>query len=423
MLNFLKKILVDSHKTKLPVISASQYSIDIESISSNAIKVIHKLNEAGYQAYLVGGSVRDLLLQKKPKDFDVVTNAKPEEVRDVFPRNCQLIGRRFRLAHIYFRGEFIEVATLRTRDENSVAQQQHNGLIIRDNIYGNSLSEDAKRRDFTINALFYDIINENIIDPTGGLKDLEQQTIRMIGDPAQRFQEDPIRILRAIRFASKLNFTIDKETTPFLSHFGKDLPTVPNARLFEEFFKLLFSEQVSQAFAQLKHYNLLSFLLPQTANCLKGNSQFNNFVNIALHNTDIRIRMGKSISPAFLIAVFLWQPMQEQFNRFKQENSNISEALIAAYNHTLQQHNHHILISKRIAASVKDIWFMQELLKRTYGKKPFRLIKRKLFRAAYDFLLLRADADEPVKDLALWWTEFQDDHAETINSLHFNMRN
>jgi poly(A) polymerase len=291
------------------------HEISRASISSAALKVLYGLKEAGYQSFLVGGGVRDLLLGREPKDFDVGTDATPEEIRNLF-RSCRLIGRRFRLAHVRFGREVIEVATFRARHdeqsgEGSDSAHSEEGRILRDNVFG-SLEEDAWRRDFTVNALYYDIKNFSVVDYVGGLDDLKAGTLKLIGDPEQRYREDPVRMLRAVRFAAKLGFRIHPDTEEPMHDLGQLLEDIPSARLFEEVLKLFLGGCALTTFELLRHYDLFRYLFPMTDEALSHEEEGFpiTFVARALENTDNRLAENKPVTPAFLYAALLWEPVR-----------------------------------------------------------------------------------------------------------------
>lgn len=390
------------------IIPRSQHTISRKNISSNALKVLNRLHEAGYEAYLVGGSVRDLLLGKLPKDFDVATNALPEDVKKIF-RNCRIIGRRFRLAHVFFGPDIIEVATFRAShtDGPDGHGQMRDGMIIRDNVYG-SLKDDAWRRDFRINALYYNIADYSVVDFTGGMSDLKKRSLQMIGDAATRYKEDPVRMLRAIRFADKLDLTIDKKTALPLSEQAHLLAQIPPSRLFEELLKLFLTGHALKSYQQLQKFSLLKPLLPMTFECLKHDPEgiIAKFIHLALENTDKRVQEGKSVTPAFLFSVLLWEPIQVETAQHRKNNMPPMIAMEKAINHVLAEQNKFICIPRRFTHSMRAIWAMQPLLFRRHGKNAFRLIEQPRFRAAYDFLLLRAEAGEKVNQVANWWEKF-----------------
>ncbi len=405
------------------VIPRDQHTISRKNISPNALKVLVRLHKAGYQAYLVGGSVRDILLGKKPKDFDVATSATPEDVKSLF-RNCRLIGRRFRLAHVFFGREIIEVATFRGSHENGSDEhgQTRNGMIIRDNVYG-SLKEDAWRRDFRINALYYNIADFSIVDFTGGIQDIKKQRIQMIGNPTTRYQEDPVRMLRAIRLANKLDLAIHKKTAAPLQQVSHLLANIPPSRLFDELLKLLLTGHAVKNFKQLRDFKLFQQLFPMTVKCLENDSQgqFNQFIQLALHNTDQRIQQDKTVTPAFILAVLLWQPIQEQITLLRKERLSPMVMMENSINQVLYKQIQYVSIPKRFTHSMRAIWSMQPLFFRRHGKRAKQLMEQPRFRAAYDFLLLRAESGEPVEHLASWWQQFIVSDAEQQQQLIDNL--
>ena len=371
---------------------------------------MYGLKDAGFEAYLVGGGVRDLLLELHPKDFDIVTDAQPEQVRKIF-RNCILIGRRFRLAHVRFGREIIEVATFRAgvEHDSDKYQRSEHGMILRDNVYG-TVEEDAWRRDFTVNALYYRIKDFSIIDYTGGLKDLAAKTIRMIGDPMVRYREDPVRMLRAVRLAAKIGFTIEKNTAAPIAKLAPLFVNVSPARLLEEVIKWFRSGKSLETFNLLQKHKLFAFLFAQTAASLQG--QNSKPTAAILHhgfaNTDQRISIGKTIIPAFLYAILLWWPLQEQIAITRQdEKIPESLAIQRAMQHVLHLQKNQTLLPQKLLFTIKDIWVMQYQLIQKKKRRIHYLLTHPRFRAAYDFLLLRAQAGEQVKEIAQWWTELQ----------------
>lgn len=401
--------------TQAVIIPRAEHSISRSQISANAVKVLYRLHQAGYEACLVGGGVRDLLLGREPKDFDIATSASPEEVRQLF-RNCRLIGRRFRLAHVHFGPEIIEVATFRGNvlegaQEGNARHQRNDdsGLILRDNVYG-TLEEDAFRRDFTVNALFYNIADFTVIDYTGGMDDLRQGVLRLIGEPHARYREDPVRMLRAVRFAAKLGFTIDKASEAPIAELKQLLADVPAARLFEEVLKLFMGAMAVQGFELLRHYGLFAELFPQTETALAHEEQNFplTFVVQALKNTDTRLAQGKHVTPAFLYAALLWEPVRQQAQALQAKGYSEHDALMIAGDEVWQRQQARVAIPRRFATPMREIYQLQARLQFTKGKRAVRLLAHPRFRAAYDFLLLRAQTGEADPALADWWTQFQE---------------
>ena len=397
---------------KPQIISRSEHNISRSNISEQALKVLYRLKQAGYKAFLVGGGVRDLLLGVEPKDFDIATDAQPEQVRELF-RNCRLIGRRFRLAHVHFGREIIEVATFRAHHETDGDRLIEDGMIKRDNVYGD-IDDDVWRRDFTVNALYYNIADFSIVDYVNGVEDVKAGRIRFIGDPVERYREDPVRMLRAIRFASKLGFTIDPDTEKPIAELAYLLDDIPAARLFEEVNKLFLGGSALQTFEKLRHYGLYGQLFPQVEACLQ--EQENNFPHMllikALENTDLRIVDGKPINPAFLYSVMLWQPMQKQLEHFRNNGAPPFEAQRLAADTVISKQIAKVSIPRRFTNVIREIWDLQNRLQNRHGKRPYTLMHNKRFRAAYDFLLLRAEVGGASQELADWWTEFQDANEE-----------
>ncbi len=392
------------------IIPRPEHNISRANISANALKVLYRLREAGYRACLVGGGVRDLLLGREPKDFDVATDARPEQVNKLF-RNCRLIGRRFRLAHVQFGQEIIEVATFRAHGEDSEngdgrsVERAADGRILSDNVYG-GIEDDAWRRDFTINALYYDLANFAVLDYVGGMADLKAGLIRLIGDPAQHYHEDPVRLLRAVRFAAKLGFRLDPATEAPLHRLGPLLEKIPPARLFDEILKLFMGGCAIQTFELLRHYRLFGWLFPATERCL--NHQQHHYPKTLLVRglaaADSRVAEGKAIHPAFLFAALLWEPLREQMSHLEMEGLDEHEALQEAAERVIQAQIRHTALPRRYSLPMREIWELQQRLMVTTGKRPLRLLDHPRFRAGFDFLLLRAETDEKAAELAEWWT-------------------
>lgn len=395
------------------ILSGEQHRIPPSSIDANALKVLNRLHENGFRSCLVGGGVRDLMLGREPKDFDIATDASPEQVRNLF-RNARLIGRRFRLAHVRYGRDIIEVATFRAPHDEAEAdgqgQVEENGRISRDNVYG-TLEQDVWRRDFSINALYYDIADGSVIDYTGGVDDLARGVLRMIGDPELRYREDPVRMLRAVRFAAKLGFRIDPESESVIHDLNGLMAEASPARLFEELLKLMHGGCAQETFELLRHYQLFHHLFPATSQRLSElEGEFlGRFISNALGNTDQRIQAGQPVTPAFLIAVMLWGPVTQ-----RQQTLNDEEGLppVAALHQAAQEifsrQSRHVSIPRRFSSMAKEIWELQRRLPNTRGKRPQRLVEHPRFRAGYDFLCLRArSGEDELQELCDWWTEFQ----------------
>lgn len=411
--------MVDEPQTprQISIIPREQHTISRKDISENALKVLYRLNKSGYEAYLVGGGVRDLLLGKKPKDFDITTNATPDQVRSLF-RNCRLVGRRFRLAHIMFGAEIIEVATFRghhelpdhTRDRN-LSQRGQNGMLLRDNIFG-SIEEDAQRRDFTINSLYYNVADFTVRDYVEAMQDLNDGVIRLIGDPETRYREDPVRMLRAVRFAARLDMPICPETAMPIPLLASLIGDVPSARLFEESLKLLQAGYGYKTWLLLREYHLFQPLFPIVARYFtyRGDSPMEHMIAQVLKNTDNRIHGGMSVNPAFLFATLLWYPQMETAQHIAQDNGlTWFDAFALAMNDVLDETCRTLAIPKRITTIIRDIWQLQLRLPRRQGKRAWKMMEHPKFRAAYDLLALRAEVENnaELQPLANWWGEFQ----------------
>lgn len=396
------------------VIPREHHVVSRKAISNNALKVLYKLSKEGFNAYLVGGGVRDLLLGREPKDFDVVTNANPDQIRQLF-NNCRLIGRRFRLAHVYFKNEIIEVATFRATSDSSLDNRFHNteGMIIRDNVYG-TIEEDVWRRDFTVNALYYNIANFSIVDYVNGMADLKAGVIRIIGDPNQRFREDPVRILRAIRFAAKLGFKIHPDTEIVLTQLAQLLTYVSKARLFDEVTKLFFQGYACQTFALLRHYQMFSLLFPLTEASL-CDPQYHQMTDIlvlaTLKNTDLRFQQDKPLTLAFLLAAFLWFPMLQSAETYKKEGFAQHIAFENAMNDVISAQQQCFNLPKHSSQMIIEIWSLQTKLLSAKGKNAIHFLHHRRFRAAYDFLLLRTQIEPELKKVAKMWTTLQQQHG------------
>lgn len=386
----------------------SEHNISRANINSNALKVLYTLKDAGFSAYLVGGGVRDLLLELHPKDFDVVTNAQPEEIKPLF-RRCLLIGRRFRLAHVYFGREMVEVATFRAAQNsksNSTQQHSQHGMLLRDNVYG-TIVEDVWRRDFTVNALYYNIENFSVVDYCNGMADLRNKILRIIGDPDHRYHEDPVRLLRAVRLAAKLDFQIETNTEAPLKKLAPLLQHVPPARLFDEVIKLFHSGKALPTLKLLRHYQLLEQLFPQTADAIKNDQHADALLTLVCQTTDDRINSGKHVSAAFLFAGILWYPFQTKATALAESNS-WPIALHSAAHKIISAQTKLISIPRRFSSAMREIWELQPRLENCFLKQIHRLAGHPRLRAAYDFLVLRAEAskNQNLVKCADWWTKF-----------------
>jgi len=391
------------------LIPRERHIISRSNIDAKALKVLYRLKDNGYAAYLVGGCVRDLLLGKIPKDFDVVTNALPEQIKKSF-RNCRLIGKRFRLAHIYFGDEIIEVATFRAGRTEESADRSHNksGMILRDNVYG-TVEEDAWRRDFTINALYYNIEDFSVVDFVDGMKDLQHTQLKLIGDPEARYIEDPVRMLRAVRFAAKLQFTIHPDTEAPLTRLAPLLKEISPARLYEEVIKLFHCGYSKCAFTLLRRYKLFDYLFPLTAQVIsRQGDEHLSFIMSGFDNTDQRLADNKSVTPAFLFAVLLWQPLQNAITYWTlQLKLTPVEVMDVAIDKTLREQTKSVTIPHRLSAIMREIWKLQTRLEKYRPRSIKSILQNRRFRAAYDFLLLRSQFTIELAPIVAMWTELQ----------------
>lgn len=418
--------------TEIQEYVAEDLGVTRRDISPNALKIISQLQEAGYDSYLVGGCVRDLMIGKKPKDFDIATAAHPEQIDQLFS-NCRLIGRRFRLAHIRYGREVIEVATFRGHHSSGPQDPQSNprnskgrskgkqpssktsaqGMILRDNVYG-SVDEDAVRRDFTINALYYDPYKEMngsigvVKDFINSIDDIQNRKIRMIGEPEVRYREDPVRMLRAVRFAAKLDFSIETQSNKAIHDLAPLLKDIPAARLFEEVQKLFMCGSALIAFQQLDEFKLLGILFPLTLPHYQNDEINRKLIHQALINTDLRLSEGKHVTPSFLLAVLLWAPMQHKKRNFiKGKELPEYQAIHQATHFVIQTQCRATSIPKRFSNPVREMWDMQGRLPKRQGPRADTLQEHPRFRASYDFLLLREQSGEIEPGLGQWWTDYQ----------------
>ena len=403
---FRRKSSVEDHpktwvKRHAEVMRASELGLDLALISHAALRTCETLQQAGFNAFVVGGGVRDLLLGRRPKDFDVATNATPEEVVKLF-RRARTIGRRFQIVHVHFGRELIEVSTFRAIQTE--AETDAHGRVLKDNVWG-SQEEDAARRDFTVNALYLDPIRDQLLDYHHGYRDLQARTLRMIGDPASRYREDPVRMLRVARFAAKLGFSIEPQTRAPIAAMADLLTHVPAARLFDELLKLLTSGHALACIQTLRSEGLHHGLLPLLDGIFASDAG-ERFIQQALSNTDARIAADKSISPGFLLAALLWPQVLAAWHKRLAQGEHTTPALMAAADEVLEQQSDRLAIQKRFAADMREIWAMQIRFERCTGRAPWRLMEHLRFRAGFDFLLLRAQAGEPCEALASWWDGF-----------------
>ena len=385
-------------------IPLARHGIRREHVSPAARKTCEGLQHAGFNAYVVGGAVRDLIAGITPKDYDVATNATPEQVRNVF-RRSRIIGRRFQIVHVMFGPETIEVSTFRAAHDDSTLKDEH-GRVLRDNVWGN-IADDAARRDFTVNALYYDPSSEIVIDYHHGVADLKAKTLRMIGDPPTRYREDPVRMLRAVRLSAKLGLSLDPAVRAPIREMASLIENVPPSRLFDEMLKLLFSGYAVECVRRLREDGLHHGLLP-LLDVILEQPMGEKFVMLSLTSTDERVRAGKSTSPSFLFATLLWHEVLADWELRKRKGGTSIPALYDAMDEMLDQQGEKLAITRRIAGDIKEIWALQPRFEKRNGKAPWRLLEQPRFRAGYDFLVLRARSGEVAQELADWWTEFQD---------------
>lgn len=408
------KTETQAHRYNKHIIKASQVGINPRMISKNALTVVEKLNRNGYEAYIVGGCLRDLLLGKHPKDFDVATNARPEQIQQIFQRQCRLVGRRFRLAHIMFGRDVIEVSTFRAKHDaqhsESYAKQSEHGMLLRDNVYG-TLEQDAERRDFTVNALYYSPKDNTLHDYFNGIADLKAAKLCLIGDPTTRYQEDPVRMLRSVRFMAKLDMFLDKPSEAPIRRLAHLLKNIPPARLFDESLKLLQAGYGVKTYRLLREYGLFEQLFPALTPYFtaKEDSFAERMILTALTSTDERVADKLRVNPAFLFAAFFWYPLREKVDILKNEGGlNNHDAYALASNEILDDFCTALAAPRRHTTVIRDIWFLQLQLIKRNGKTPEKTMMHPKFRAAFDLLVMRAEIEggEAV-ELATWWHEYQ----------------
>ena len=403
---FIKRFLggknkTDSHNTPV-VLGPKEHGINPQLVSPNAVRVTQTLQENGFKAFVVGGAVRDLLLGVKPKDFDVATNATPEQIKRLF-RRAFIIGKRFQIVHVMFGQELIEVTTFRGASAEASPKDEH-GRVLRDNTFGEQ-HEDAVRRDFTINAMYYDPASQAVLDYHNGVADIRKKTLRVIGIPEARFREDPVRLLRVVRFAAKLGFTIDPATSEPIKVMAPLINNVPAARVFDEMLKLLMSGHALACLQQLRKEGLHHGLLPLLDVVLEQ-PLGEKFVTLALAGTDERVQQGKGVSPGFLFAALLWHQVLEKWNAYQAAGEYPIPALHLAADDVLDTQTEKLALQRRIATDMRDIWAMQPRFERRTGKTPYKLLEHPRMRAGYDFLLLRCESGEIDMEVGDWWTDF-----------------
>ncbi len=409
---FIRRVL--GLRTDTPQrVPRDRHSLQRNALTNGALKVCDVLREAGYASFVVGGAVRDLLLGIPPKDFDVATDARPEQIKPLF-RRAIVIGRRFRLVHVMLGGETVETSTFRAADANTSEKDEH-GRVLRDNVFGNQ-EEDARRRDFTVNALYFDPANEEIVDYHGGMADLKKHLLRMIGDPETRFREDPVRMLRAVRLAAKLGFTIESSTRAPIRRLAALLEHVPPARLYDEMIKLLMSGHASACVRQLREEGLSKGVLP-LLDVILEQPLGERFVTLALAQTDERVKSGRSVSPAFLFAALLWHEVLAASKSRQAKGERPLPALEAAMDRVLDAQFEKLALTRKLTAIMREVWSMQPRFEQRGGQRPFRLVESPLFRMAYDFLALRAASGEVSAELEAWWRAFQAADAGTRQAM------
>jgi poly(A) polymerase len=404
------------------IIPLKKHGVAPDRINACALSVCQTLQQAGYKAFVVGGAVRDLLMGKEPKDYDVATDATPEEVRDLF-RRSRIIGRRFRIVHVMCGRDTIEVTTFRGpsappvngdgEEEEAEDVERHaneRGRLLRDNVFGTQ-AEDAARRDFTVNALYYDPSTAEIWDSLGGVADLKRGVLRIIGDPETRYREDPVRMLRAVRLAAKLQLKLDPATRKPIRGMADRLQEVPKARMFDEMLKLFLSGHALESAKHLRQEGLHHGVLPLLDVVLEQ-PMGERFVTLALQNTDERMADDKPVSPAFLFATLLWHEVLARWQKCESEDMRPIPALNEAMEDVIQQQVENLAIPRRYTAAMREIWSLQPRFLQRSGQRPFRLLEHPRFRAAYDFLQLRCQSGEVEADVGQWWEQFQHANSE-----------
>ena len=394
-------------------VARERHGLAAGTITPAAAKVCSVLRDGGFSAYVVGGAVRDLLLGIEPKDFDVATDARPEQVKPLF-RRALIIGRRFRLVHVMLGPDTVEVSTFRSADPDSSEKDEH-GRVLRDNVYGTQ-QDDARRRDFTVNALYYDPLTEEIVDFHGGLADLKKRVLRVIGDPQTRYREDPVRMLRAVRLGAKLGLTLDAATRAPIAEMAPLMERVPPARLFDEMLKLLLSGHASACLRQLREVGLHKGLLP-LLDVILEQPLGERFVTLALAQTDQRVLDERPVSPAFLFAALLWHEVLAAWKARQSRGERMIPALETAMDEVLDTQCAKLAITRKLTATMREVWAMQPRFEQRSGQRAYRLIEAPRFRMAYDFLALRAASGEVPADLEAWWRAFQSADDESRKAM------
>jgi poly(A) polymerase len=409
---FIRRVLgLPSEATQR--VARARHGLQAGAISPASAKVCTVLREAGFSAYVVGGAVRDLLLGIAPKDFDIATDARPEDVKPLF-RRALIIGRRFRLVHVMIGGETVEVSTFRSADPDTSEKDEH-GRVLRDNVFGTQ-EEDARRRDFTVNALYFDPATEEVVDFHGGLADLKKRVLRVIGDPETRYREDPVRMLRAVRLAAKLGLTLDAATRRPIAEMAPLMERVPPARLFDEMLKLLLSGHASACLRQLRDVGLHSGLLP-LLDVILEQPLGERFVTLALAQTDERVLSGRPVSPAFLFAALLWHEVLSASKAREARGERAVPALERAMDDILETQAEKLAITRKLSATMREVWTMQPRFEQRSGSRAYRLLEAPRFRMAYDFLAVRAASGEVPAELEAWWRTFQSADADTRKAM------
>lgn len=420
----LGKLFRRGKKDQLRIVKQKNHSLLQNEISPNAFKVLYRLNKLGYEAYLVGGGVRDMLLGLHPKDFDIVTNARPQQIRKLF-RNSRLIGRRFILVHVYFPNEIIEVSTFRANVKEFIQNESPTEnksvcerILLENNIYG-TIEEDAWRRDFTVNALYYNITDFSVVDFTGGIEDLNKRIIRMIGNPTQRYYEDPVRLLRAIRLAAKLDFKIHPDTEESLRQLHNLLRHVPSARLFTEVLKIFFKGHAFRSYHWLLQTNYMQTLFPGTVTVLEKTrrSYYKSLFEFALKTTDQRYSKKKTLNPGFSFAIFLWPVVQELMQQHFEKYKRLFPSIYHGINIALRQQMETLAIPRRLTTMMRSVWLLQYHLERRRHSRIYHIVEQRFFKAAFNFLELRELAGEPLSEIVCWWRAFQNGNQKKREQL------